>query len=318
MRVVFFGTPEFAVPSLRALVGEGFDVVAVVTQPDAPQGRSRSTLIPPPVKLAALAEDLLVLQPQKPTDPGFLKQLRDLLPDIGVVVAYGHILKPALLELPKRGMINVHPSLLPGLRGAAPVEWAIIRGHERTGVTIMQLDAGMDSGPILHQIPHRIGPDVTGGELSAHLAEMGAQALIETLAMLAQSDPPLRPVPQNDARATLAPKLTRETARIDWAKDPRAVAGLIRGLDPRPGAWTELRGAEIKLFTPRVTEARFPGTGEPGEVLSTDGSLVIATGPSKDGSGSVEVFEVQPAGKERMPTKDWLRGARLKAGARFT
>lgn len=318
MRVVFFGTPEFAVPSLRALVGEGFDVVAVVTQPDAPQGRSRSTLIPPPVKVAALAEDLLVLQPQKPTDPGFLKQLRDLQPDIGVVVAYGHILEPALLELPKRGMINVHPSLLPGLRGAAPVEWAIIRGHERTGVTIMQLDAGMDSGPILHQIPHRIGPDVTGGELTAHLAEMGAQALIETLAMLEQSDPPLRAVPQNDARATLAPKLTRETARIDWAKDPRAVACLIRGLDPRPGAWTELRGAEIKLFTPKVTEARFPGTGEPGEVLSADDSLVIATGPSKDGRSSVEVFEVQPAGKERMPTKDWLRGARLNAGARFT
>jgi methionyl-tRNA formyltransferase len=318
VRVAFFGTPDFAVPSLRALVGEGFDVVAVVTQPDAPQGRSRSTLIPPPVKVAALAEDLLVLQPQKPTDPGFLKQLRDLQPDIGVVVAYGHILKPALLELPKRGMINVHPSLLPGLRGAAPVEWAIIRGHERTGVTIMQLDAGMDSGPILHQIPHRIGPDVTGGELSAHLAEMGAQALIETLAMLEQSDPPLSPVPQNDARATLAPKLTRETARIDWAKDARAVACLIRGLDPRPGAWTELRGAEIKLFTPKVTEARFAGTGEPGEVLAADGSLVIATGPSRDGRGSVEVFEVQPAGKERMPTKDWLRGARLKAGARFT
>jgi methionyl-tRNA formyltransferase len=318
VRVVFFGTPEFAVPSLRALVGEGFDVVAVVTQPDAPQGRSRSTLIPPPVKVAALAEDLLVLQPQRPTDPGFLKQLRDLQPDIGVVVAYGHILKPALLELPKRGMINVHPSLLPGLRGAAPMEWAIIRGHERTGVTIMQLDAGMDSGPILHQIPHRIGPDVTGGELSAHLAEMGAQALIETLAMLEQSDPPLSPVPQNDARATLAPKLTRETARIDWAKDARAIACLIRGLDPRPGAWTELRGAEIKLFTPKVTEARFPGTGEPGEVLAADGSLVIATGPSKDGNGSIEVFEVQPAGKERMPKKDWLRGARLEAGARFT
>jgi methionyl-tRNA formyltransferase len=318
VQVVFFGTPEFAVPSLRALVGEGFDVVAVVTQPDAPQGRSRSTLIPPPVKAAALAEDLLVLQPQKPTDPGFLKQLRDLQPDIGVVVAYGHILKPTLLALPKRGLINVHPSLLPGLRGAAPVEWAIIRGHEKTGVTIMQLDAGMDSGPILHQIPHRIGPDVTGGELSAHLAEMGAQALIETLAMLEQSDPPLRPVPQNDARATLAPKLTRETARIDWAKDARAIAGLIRGLDPRPGAWTELRGAEIKLFTPKVTEARFPGTGEPGEVLAADGSLVIATGPSRDGSGSLEVFEVQPAGKERMPTKDWLRGARLKSGARFT
>lgn len=318
MRVVFFGTPDFAVPSLRALVGEGFDVVAVATQPDAPQGRSRSTLIPPPVKVAAQSEDLVVLQPRKPTNTDFLRTLRDLRPEIGVVVAYGHILKPELLALPPRGMVNLHPSLLPGLRGAAPIEWAIIRGHEITGVTIMQLDAGMDSGPILHQIPHRIGPEVTGGELSAHLAEMGAQALVETLTMLEQSDPPPAPVPQNDARATLAPKLTRETARIDWTKDARTIGGLIRGLDPRPGAWTELEGAEIKLYTPKVMEAPFPGSGAPGEILSADGSLVIATGPFNDpGGGSVQVFEVQPAGKDRMPTADWLRGARLKTGATF-
>jgi methionyl-tRNA formyltransferase len=317
--VAFFGTPDFAVPSLRALVGEGFDVVAVVTQRDAPQGRSRSTLIPPPVKVAAQAEDLSILQPEKPTDPEFLQHLRDLNPDIGVVVAYGHILKPALLALPKRGMVNVHPSLLPGLRGAAPVEWAIIRGHETTGVTIMQLDAGMDSGPVLHQIPHRIGSDVTGGELSAHLAEMGAQALVETLAMLEQSDPPPAPVAQNEERATYAPKLTREIARIDWSKDARTIACLIRGLDPKPGAWTELSGAELKLFNPKVNEPPFPGTGAPGEILSKDGTLVIATGPFKDtAGGTVEIFEVQPAGKARMTTDEWLRGARVKPGQRFT
>jgi methionyl-tRNA formyltransferase len=309
VRVVFFGTPEFAVPSLGALVGEGFDVVAVVTQPDAPQGRSRSKLIPPPVKVAAQAEDLLILQPDKPTDSAFLQQLRDLRPDIGVVVAYGHILKPELLALAPRGMLNVHPSLLPGLRGPAPIEWAIIRGHETTGVTIMQLDAGMDSGPTLHQIPHRIEPDVTGGELSAHLAEVGAQALIETLAMLEQSDPPPAAVPQNHARATLAPKLTREVAHIDWAKDARAIACLIRALDPRPGAWTELDGAEIKLFAPKVTE----DAGAPGEIVRGDGSLLVATG-----RGSVRILEVQPAGKARMPTQDWLRGARLGAGTKFT
>ena len=318
MRVVFFGTPEFAVPSLRALVGEGFDVAAVVTQPDAPQGRSRSKLIPPPVKVAAESEDLTVFQPDKPTDGAFLLKLRETRPDIGVVVAYGHILKTELLELPPRGMVNVHPSLLPGLRGAAPVEWAIIRGHETTGVSIMQLDTGMDSGPVLHQIPHRIGPDVTAGELSAHLAEMGAQALIETLAMLEQSDPPPQPVPQNEERATFAPKLTREIARIDWTKDARSIGCLIRGLDPRPGAWTELSGAEIKLFNPKVNEPPFPGTGAPGQVLSTDGSLVIATGPFKDtAGGTVEVFEVQPAGKARMRTDEWLHGARLKVGAKF-
>lgn len=319
MRVVFFGTPEFAVPSLRALVGEGFDVVAVVTRPDAPQGRSRSQLIPPPVKVAAEAEDLTVIQPEKPAGGAFLQNLRDLRPDIGVVVAYGHILKPALLEVPARGMVNVHPSLLPGLRGAAPVEWAIIRGHETTGVSIMQLDAGMDSGPVLHQIPHRIDTDVTAGELAAHLAEMGAQALVETLAMLEQSDPPPQPVPQKQDRATFAPKLTREIARIDWTKEARAISCLIRGLDPRPGAWTELNGAEIHLFSPKVTERPFPGTGVPGEVLSADGSLVIATGPFQDTTGgTVEIFEVQPAGKARMPTQEWLRGARLKKGARFT
>ena len=319
MRVVFFGTPEFAVPSLRALVGEGFDVVAVVTQPDAAQGRSRSKLIPPPVKVAAEAEDLTVFQPEKPTDGAFLLRLRELRPEIGVVVAYGHILKRELLELPPRGMVNVHPSLLPGLRGPAPIEWAIIRGHETTGVTIMQLDEGMDSGPILHQIPHRIPPDVTAGDLAAHLAEMGAQALIETLAMIAQSDPAPQPVPQNEERVTLAPKLTREIARIDWTKDARTIAGLIRGLDPKPAAWTELNGAEIKLFNPKVNEPPFPGTGAPGEILSTDGTLVIATGPFQDTvGGTVEIFEVQPAAKARMTTDDWLRGARLKPGQRFT
>lgn len=311
MRVVFFGTPEFAVPSLRALVGEGFDVAAVVTQPDAAQGRSRSHLVPPPVKVAAEAEDLPVFQPDSPTDGALVLRLRDLKPDVGVVVAYGHILKPELLELPVRGMLNVHPSLLPGLRGAAPIEWAIIRGHEITGVTIMKMDAGMDSGPILHQITHSIDPEVTGGELSAHLAELGAQALIETLALLDQNT--ITPVPQNDSRATFAPKLTRELARINWTKDAATIARLVRGLDPRPGAWTEFDGMEIKLFSPRVRE----GAGAPGEVLAADGSLLIAAAPG-EGGGALEVFEVQPAGKARMAADDWLRGARLAPGRRFT
>src|SRR6266705_1632280 len=186
MRVVFFGTPDFAVPSLEALGGEGFGVLAAVTQPDRPGGRSRSQLEPPPVKLAAQAEDIPVLQPERPTDPAFVARLRELAPDVGVVVAYGHILKPDLLAIPKHGMVNVHPSLLPELRGAAPIEWAIINGLAKTGVTIMQLDKGLDSGPILHQIPHHIDRDVTAGELSEHLSEMGALALVETLSLLAQ------------------------------------------------------------------------------------------------------------------------------------
>ncbi|MGH7671662.1 MAG: methionyl-tRNA formyltransferase [Gemmatimonadales bacterium] len=307
MRVAFFGTPEFAVPSLGALVGEGFDVVAVVTQPDKPRGRSRSHPVPPPVKVAAQAEELVILQPEKPTDGALLLRLRDLKPDVGVVVAYGHILKADLLELPARGMVNVHPSLLPELRGPAPIEWAVINGLEKTGVTIMQMDAGMDTGPILHQIPHAIDPDVTGGELSEHLAEVGAQALVETLALL-ESDA-LRPVPQDHSRATYAPKLTREIARIDWTKDATTIARLVRGLDPRPGAWTELDGLELKLYGARATD----GHGAAGELLAADGRLLIAAE-----SGAVEVFELQPAGKARMAADDWLRGARLAPGRRFT
>ena len=307
MRVVFFGTPEFAVPSLRALIGEGFDVVAAVTQPDKPQGRSRSTLVAPPVKVAAQAEDVPVLQPPRPTGDDFYRTMRDLAPDIGVVVAYGHILKPELLAIPPRGLVNVHPSLLPALRGAAPVEWAILNGLEKTGVTIMQMAEGLDSGPILHQIPHRIPDDVTGGELSEHLAEMGAQALIEALELLAADM--LRPVPQKDEDATYAPKLTRDVARIAWNEAAAVVARKILALDPRPGAWAELEGREVKLFGAHVVE----GGGNPGDVLTTDNGLRIAVAGS-----AVEIQEVQPAGKPRMPVADWVRGRGVAAGRRFT
>ena len=307
MRVVFFGTPDFAVPSLLALIGEGFDVVAAVTQPDKPQGRSRSTLVAPPVKIAAQAEDVAVLQPERPTGAEFYRTITDLAPDIGVVVAYGHILKPDLLAIPARGMVNVHPSLLPELRGAAPVEWAILNGLEKTGVTIMQMAAGLDSGPILHQIPHRVPGDVTGGELSEHLAEMGAQALIEALELLEAEM--LKPVPQKDADATFAPKLTRDLARINWSEPASTVVRKILALDPRPGAWAELEGREIKLFGAQAND----GSGPPGEVLTADGRLLIATG-----SGVVDVQEVQPAGKPRMPVADWVRGRGVAVGQRFT
>jgi len=305
VRVVFFGTPEFAVPSLEALLGEGFDVVAAVTQPDKPQGRSRSTAVPPPVKTAAEAEDVPVLQPERPSDPAFIERLRALAPDVGVVVAYGHILRRDLLALPRLGMINLHPSLLPELRGAAPVEWAILNGLKRTGVTIMRMDEGLDSGPILLQIPHDIDPEATGGELSEHLSEMGAQALVEALALFETG---LEPHPQEQARATYAPKLTRETAHIRWADPAERVARLIRGLDPRPGAWTELDGREVKLFGARLVEDR----GAPGEIRTTSDGLRIATG-----QGAVQVGEVQPAGKARMAAAEWLRGRGAQAGKRF-
>ncbi len=309
MRVAFFGTPDFAVPSLEALAGEGFDVLAVVTQPDRPRGRSRSQLEPPPVKLSAQAEDIPVLQPERPTEPAFVARLRELAPDVGVVVAYGHILKPELLAIPKHGMVNVHPSLLPELRGAAPIEWAIINGLTKTGVTIMQLDAGMDSGPILHQIPEDVPADITAGELATHLAEVGAEALVEALALLEQGA--IRPRPQDSSRATYAPKLTRETARLDWSAPAERVARLVRGLDPKPGAWTELDGAAVKLFGALAVEEKGRG-GAPGEVLLANGGLVVATG-----QGAVAVAEVQPEGKTRMPAAEWVRGRGVQAGSRF-
>ena len=289
MRVVFFGTPEFAVPSLEALLGEGFDVAAVVTRPDKPQGRSRSTLVPSPVKVAALEEDVPVLEPEPPSTPEFLAEMRRLAPDVGVVVAYGHLLKPELLAIPKRGMVNVHPSLLPELRGAAPVAWAILRGLDKTGVTIMQMTAGLDSGPILHQLPHRIPTDISGGELSGHLAEMGAQALIETLALMEQ-------------------KITRETARIDWDAGPDVVTRATLALDPKPGAWTTLEGQEVKLFRAGAANR----AGKPGTVLETGDRLLVAAG-----DGAVVVGEVQPTGKSRMPAADWIRGRGVKAGQQF-
>jgi len=307
MRVAFFGTPDFAVPSFNALLGEGFDVVAAVTQPDRPHGRSRSRAEPPPVKVAAQAESVPVLQPERPTGDPFYRAIRRLEPDIGVVVAYGHILKPELLGIPPRGMVNVHPSLLPELRGAAPVEWAILRGIETTGVTIMVMEAGMDSGPILHQIPHTIQPEVTGGELSLHLAEVGAQALVEALTLWEQGA--LRPVPQDHTKATFAPKLTRELARIDWTKPADQVTRVVLGLDPKPGAWTTLDHQDVKLFRASVAEGR----GSPGDVLAADSRLLIATG-----LGAVTAEEVQPAGKERMSAAEWIRGRGVTAGQRFT
>jgi methionyl-tRNA formyltransferase len=307
VRVVFFGTPEFAVPSLEALLGEGFDVLAAVTQPDRPKGRSRSRAVASPVKEAAQAEDVPVLQPERPTDPAFVQTFRELAPDVGVVVAYGHILKPELLAIPARGMVNLHPSLLPELRGAAPIEWAVITGLRQTGVTIMQMDSGMDSGPILHSIPEDLPPDITGGELSAHLSEVGAEALVEALVLLEQGA--AQPRPQDHARATYAPKLTRETARVDWTVAADRVARLIRGLDPKPGAWTDLDGQAVKLFGAVADGGR---GGAPGEVLRADSRLHIAAG-----DGTVAVEEVQAEGKARMPVAEWTRGRGVRVGERF-
>ncbi|MFI5206787.1 MAG: methionyl-tRNA formyltransferase [Gemmatimonadales bacterium] len=304
MRVLFFGTPEFAVPSLTALVGEGFDVVGVVTRADKPTGRHRSSVTASPVKLAALAEELTVLQPEKPAADAFLAQARALKPDVSVVVAYGHILKPDLLAVPRLGSVNVHASLLPKLRGAAPIERAILEGFTETGVTIMQMDVGMDTGPILHQVATPITPDETGGELRTRLAEVGALALVEALTLLDETG--ITPKPQNEAEATYAPKLTRAEERIDWLQDAEAVARKIRAFDPGPGAWANCRGKSLKLFDGRAVAGSGP---RPGTALSAGEALRVACG-----TGAIEAREVQPEGKARMPVRAFVNGRGVAVG----
>lgn len=306
MRIVFFGTPEFAAVSLRALLRERFTVAGVVTQPDRPQGRSRSTLVAPPVKAAALAAGLPVLQPARPVGDLFLAALRRLEPDLGVVVAYGHILRPEVLSLPPRGMINLHASLLPRFRGAAPIQHAILAGDGETGVSIMMMEEGLDSGPVIHRVSTPIDADETGGSLTARLAGLGAAALVEALSLLAAGA--ARPQPQNHAAATYAPKIDRAAARIDWTEDADAVARRIRAFDPVPGAWTTLGADTVKLFSPRVTDRE----GEPGAVLAAGERLVIGCG-----RGSVMVREVQPASRGRMTVDAWVRGRGIEAGRRL-
>jgi len=306
MRVVFFGTPEFAVPSLRALLQAGHEVAAVVTQPDRAQGRSRSVLVPPPVKAYALAQGLEVLQPEKPVGDVFLEQLRRLRPEVGVVVAYGHILRPAVLAVPPHGMLNVHASLLPRHRGAAPIQWAILEGDAETGVSIMRLDEGMDTGDVLETASTPIADDDTAATLSARLAELGAATLVHALARVARGTDVY--APQDHARATHAPKIDRGLARIRWEEPAARVARRVRAFDPAPGAWTQLDGADVKLFGARAAE----GAGAPGTILGADDALLVACG-----SGAVRIVEVQPAGKRRLPVAEWRRGHPGVAGRRF-
>ena len=306
MRIVFFGTPEFAAASLERLLHERYDIAAVVTQPDKPQGRSRSTLVEPPVKVAAAKAGLQVLQPERPTGDVFLTSLRRLEPDLGVVVAYGHILRRELLTLPPRGMVNVHASLLPRLRGAAPIQHAILEGDSVTGVSIMRMEEGLDSGPVLLQVDTPIAEGETAGELSARLADLGATALIAALARLEAGT--AHAEPQNPATVTYAPKVDRDSARLDWTRQAGALARQVRAFDPAPGAWTTHQGAPLKLFGPTARDDR----GEPGTVLSAGEDLVVAAG-----GGALAVREVQPAGKTRLSVADWVRGRGISPGERL-
>ncbi len=306
MRVLFWGTPEFATPPLRALLGEGYDVVGVVTQPDRPQGRSRSTLVPSPVKTIAVEEGLPVLQPDRPRGPEFLAQLEALEPELSVVVAYGHILPQTVIDAPPMGTLNIHASLLPALRGAAPIQAAIRQGLPETGVTIMRMVRELDAGPVLLRTATPIIENESYGELQQRLAELGALALMEALALLSLGA--LTEQPQDDALASYASKVEREDARVDWLRPAEEVARVIRAYDPKPGAFTTLDGLDVKLFGARPTADH---QGPPGEVLSADESgLLVACG-----SGAVRLAYVHPAGRRRLAALDWLQGRGVRIGA---
>lgn len=317
MRILFWGTPEFAVPSLRALQEEGHLVVAVVTRPDRPAGRGRN-LRASPVKLEAEAEGIEVLQPENPGAPGFVERIAALDPDLSVVVAYGSILSEEVVNLPRFGTVNVHASLLPELRGAGPVNWAIIRGHERSGVTVMRIVPELDAGPILYRVESRFPPDVTAGQLSQQLSEMGAAALVEALAQMEAGTLP--EVDQDHARATYAPKLDRETARIDWTRPADEVDRWIRGCDPWPAAWTTLDGAPLQMFSPRPVEA--DEAADDGTVVEARPGTAVRADPKRGlwvatGRGLLAIGEVKPAGSARLDAAAWITGRGASAGDRF-
>lgn len=306
MRILFWGTPEFAAPPLRALIGEGFEVVGVVTQPDKPQGRSRE-VIPSPVKQIATEEDLPVFQPKNARDPELLEMLNVIKPDISIVVAYGHILPKNVIDLPRHGTLNIHASLLPALRGAAPIQAAIREGLTETGVSIMRMVPALDAGPILLQAETQIFEDETYGELQVRLAELGALSLLEALALISVGE--AKETPQDEARATYASKINRETARISWKDSAIEVARLIRAFDPKPGAFTTSPKGDIKMFGPRVIDGI---KGKPGEVLKVTGDLIVSCGHD-----ALRIAEVQPTGKKRMAAYDWARGRGAVVGDRY-
>jgi methionyl-tRNA formyltransferase len=302
MRIAFLGTPGFALPILEACARSG-EIVLVVAQPDKPVGRHQK-LHAPPAKEWALQRGLRVEQPEKVKQGRLAAVLASARPDVAVVAAYGRILPADALAVPAHGCLNVHASLLPELRGAAPAQWAVARQHRETGVTIMQMDEGLDTGDIRLQKRIAIAPGETGESLLEKLGPLGADALAEALRLLERGQLPR--VPQDHSAATLAPMLAREDGKVDWTRTAQEVDARRRGFTPWPGAWTTVDGSVLKIHDARPAN----GSGAPGELLE---GTVFAAG----GGTAWELREVQPEGKKRMPAPAWLQGARLKPGARL-
>ena len=310
LKLVFCGTPAFAVPSLRALLADSyFQVAAVVTQPDRPRGRGKKTASSP-VKDAALDAGVPVYQPEKIKSESSLDYFKRLAPDVVVIIAYGQIIPAALIAIPRLGWINLHGSLLPKYRGAAPINWAIINGEKVTGLTTMQIDAGLDTGPMLLKYQTGIGPDETAPDLYAQLAEAGAPLIAETLKKLDQGE--ITATPQDNSQATLAPPLKKEDGRIDWFLPAPKIYNRIRGLQPWPGAFTTFRGATCRIWGKPLKPVAAGGT--PGIILPTqeDGLLVIC-----GGSTVLHVEQVQIEGRNRISDREFMNGARIAPGEHF-
>jgi len=305
LTIVYMGTPDFAVPPLKALQTSGHRVLAVVTQPDRPKGRGRK-LTPPPVKETAAALGIPVLQPETVRTDAFDQRMKELAPDLFVVVAFGQILTQSLLDIPAIGAINVHASLLPRYRGAAPIQWSIINGDRETGVTTMMMDKGMDTGDILLMAKTPIGTEETAAELHDRLSEMGAGTLIETLTRL--QDGSLTRTPQDHERATYAPMLKKKDGEIDWSLPAERIECQIRGMTPWPGVFTFSDSMRLKIFKARVLERDI--SVPPGTILECmPGELRVATGKS-----ALAISEIQGESGKRLPIDDFLCGCRLPDG----
>lgn len=304
MNIVFMGTPDFAVKSLNKIVEDGHNVSAVFTKQDMPRGR-KMTLTPPEVKVRAEELGLTVYQPQTLRDESVVTLIRELAPDVIVVVAYGKLLPRSVLDIPKYGCINVHGSLLPRFRGAAPIQWTVISGDKLGGVTTMYMGEGLDTGDIIQKYETEVGENETAGELFDRLSISGAELLSETLRLLEDGKAPR--LPQNEADASYAPMLDKEMCRIDWSKPAEDVHNLIRGLNPWPVALTTLDGKRVKIIESRLSDKN----GKAGQVVSTE-PLTVACG-----SGSVEILTLQIEGKRAMDSKDFLLGHRLDKNSFF-
>ena len=314
MRLVYCGTPQFAVPTLEKLIAEKFEIGLVITNPDERIGRGYE-LKPSPVKQAATRAGLPLFQPAKLKDPTTEKVLSDLQPDVIVVVAYGHIVPPWMIALPRLGCLNLHASLLPRYRGAAPIPWAIVRGEHVTGVTTMRIDAGLDTGDILLKREVEIRGDDTRETLSQRLSAIGADLMVETLRGWERGE--IVPVPQDHKLATLAPMLKKEDGRIDWSLTADEIARRVRGFAPWPGAYTTFRGRNFHLWSAAVEPGVAPtlpdAKPQPGELIAGGGKLRVVCGQQT----LLEVTEVQAEGRKRMPARDFLNGVRLVPGERF-